>query len=91
MSFNPDSAKQAQEVIFSKKNKKQKKPHKFTTLSKIKLISNQKHLRFTLYSNLSFHKHINDKINHANKGVSLAQKFLTILQRTTLLIIITCS
>ena len=34
---------------------------------------------------MSFHKHINDKINHASKGISLAQKFLTILQRTNLL------
>ena len=61
------------------------KTHIHHSFSKIKLISNQKHLELNLDCNLSFHKHITDKIHHANKGVSLPRKLLTILQRTSLL------
>ena len=72
ISFNPDRTKQAQEVIFSKKKKKNAttyQPLSFNS-SEIKL-RNQKHLGLTLDSKLSFSEHINDKIHQAIKGVGL--------------------
>ena len=71
MSFNPDRAKQAQEIIFSGKKNATTHPLLFFNNSEIKLSSNQKHLGLTLDSKLSFNEHINDKIHLGNKGVSL--------------------
>ena len=87
MSFNPDRTKQAQEIIFSRKNNAIAHPPLFFNNSEIKLSSNQKHLGLTLDSKLSFNEHINDKINQANKGVGLLQKLQTILPRNSLLTI----
>ena len=79
-----DRTKQAQEVIFSRK---QSNPSLFFNNSAIKVSSNQKHLGLTLDSKLSFNNHINDKIHQANKGVDLLRKPQTILPRTTILAI----
>ena len=87
MSFNPDRTKLAQEIIFSRKKNAATYPLIFFNNSEIKLSSNQKHLRLTLDSKLSFNEHINDKIHQANKGVGLLRKLQTILPRNSLLTI----
>ena len=74
MSFNPDRTKLAQEIIFSRKKNAATYPPLFFNNSEIKLSSNQKHLRLTLDSKLSFNEHINDKIHQANKCVGLLRK-----------------
>ena len=87
MSFNPDRAKQAQEIIFSRKKNANTHPPLFFNNSEIKLSSNQKHLGLTLDSKLSFNEHITDKIHQANKCVGFLQKLQTILPRNSLLTI----
>ena len=87
MSFNPDRAKQAQEIIFSRKKNATTHPPLFFNNSEIKLSSNQKHLGLTLDSKLSFNEHITDKIHQANKCVGFLQKLQTILPRNSLLTI----
>ena len=87
MSFFPDRTKQAQEIIFSRKKNATTHPPLFFNNSEIKLSSNQKHLGLTLDSKLSFNKHINDKINQANKDVGLLRKLQAILPRNSVLTI----
>ena len=73
-SFNPDWTKQAQEIIFSRKENSTSHAPLFFNNSEIKLSPNQKHLGLTLDSKLSFSKHINDKSYQANKVVGLLRK-----------------
>ena len=72
MSFNPDRAKQAQEIIFFNN-------------SKMKLSSIQKHLELILDSKLLLNEQINDNIHQTNKGVSILRKLQKILPRNSLL------
>ena len=71
------------------KHKKKQTTHGtlFFSNSEIKLSSNQKHLGLALDRNLSFNEHINDNVNHTNKGVDLLRKMQTILLRTSLMTI----
>ena len=77
MSFNPDRTKQAQEIIFFKKESATTHLSLFLNISEIKLSSNQKHMRLTLDSKLLFNEHINDKIG--NKDIGLLRKLQAIL------------
>ena len=87
MSFNPDWAKQAQEIIFSREKNATTHPTLFLNNSEIKLSSNQKHLGLFLDSKLSFNENINDKIYQVNKVIGFLQKLQTILPRNSLLTI----
>ena len=86
MSFNPDLSKQAQEVIFSRKINKVCHPPLLFNNSTVQQISSQKHLGIHLDEELTF-KHINKKINKANKGIGIIRKFNSILLRSSLLTI----
>ena len=86
MSFNPDLSKQAQEVIFSRKINKVCHPPLLFNNSTVQQISSQKHLGIHLDEELTF-KHINKKINKANKGIGIIRKFNNILLRSSLLTI----
>ena len=57
MCFNPDPAKQAEEIIFSQKLKKPDHPPIYFGVTEVKGVSDHKHLGLILDSKLSFAKH----------------------------------
>ena len=85
-SFNPDPSKQAQEVLSSRKINKVYHPPLLFNNSTVQQISSQKHLGIHLDEELTF-KHINKKINKANKSIGIIRKFNNILLRSSLLTI----
>ena len=76
MQFNPDITKQAIEVIFSTKYKRDNHPPLFFGGIPVKRDDSTKHLGFHLEEKLSFKKHISEAIIKAKRGVSLL-KFLS--------------
>ena len=87
MSFNPDSSKQAQEVIFSSKINKVYHPPLLFNNSAVQQISSQKHLGIHLDEGLTFKYHIDKIINKTNKGIRIIRKLNNILPRSALLTI----
>ena len=75
--FNPDLPKQAQEVIFSRKNNKINLPT--TTFNTIPVAHTpyQKHLGLYLDEKLNFYHHINVKISKVNKGIGIIKRLFT--------------
>ena len=71
MSFNPDQAKQAQEVAFSKKNNQIIHPPLYFNNANVKLTHTQKQLGFQLKSKRSFNQHADGKISKSAKGIGL--------------------
>ena len=89
MSFIPDSNKQAQEVIFSRKLKKFCHPSlRFN--NNISQASSQKHLGLTLDNRLTFDEHLTNVPNKIKKNIGLLQKLQNILPRAALLTIYKC-
>lgn len=85
MSFKPDENKQAQEVLFFRKNKlNTHRPFLFNKFE-VKLASFQQHLELNLDCKLSFTEHITDKINKAIKGIGLLRKLQPILPTVVLI------
>ena len=74
MSYNPDPSKQAQEVFFSRKINKAYLPPLLSNNSTVQQISSQKHLEIHLDEELTFKRHINEKINKANEGIRIIRK-----------------
>ena len=67
MSFNPDPSKQAQEVIFSRKTKKEyHRPLTFNNYN-VSETNSQKHLGVVLDNRLSFKDHLKMILNRVNK------------------------
>ena len=62
LEFNPDATKQATEVLFSCKTSNPNHPHIMFNGTVVAKTNEQKHLGLILNSNLSFKKHINEKI-----------------------------
>ena len=87
MSFNPDPAKQAQEVIFFTRINKVYHPPLLFNNSTVQQISSQKYITIHLHEVLTFKHHINEKINKANKGVGIICKFNSIFLCSPLLAI----
>ena len=87
MSFNPDPSKQALEVIFSRKINKVHHPTLLFNNSTIQQISSQNHLGIHLDEELTFKRHINEKLNKASKGIGIIRKLNNILLHSALLII----
>ena len=69
MLFNPDITKQAQEVIFSRKNIKNDHPIVYFNEAPVAHTACQKHLSMHLDEKLNFNIHINEKIAKTNKGI----------------------
>ena len=67
MSFNPDVSRQAQEVIFSKKNKKLF--HPTVLFNNIPV----QHTQFKSLTLLNFNTHITKKMGKASKGLELSK------------------
>ena len=84
MQFNPDITKQAIEVIFSTKYKKENHPPLFFSGIPVARNDSTKHLGFYLDEKLSFKKHISEAIIKAKRGVSLLKFLSRYLNRTKL-------
>ena len=83
--FNPDPLKQPQGVIFSRKiNKVYHLPLIFNN-STVQHILTQRYFGIHLDKELTFKRHINEKINKANKGIGIIRKIKNILLRSALL------
>ena len=87
MSFNPDPAKQAQEVIFSRKKIKPSHPEIFFNNSPVFQSSSQKHLGMILDSKLNFLEHLQNVTNKINKTIGLLRKLRHSISRSALLTI----
>ena len=87
MSFNPDPSKQAQEVIFSRKTKKEYHPPLAFNNNNVSEINSQKHLGVVLDNRLSFDDHLKMILNKVNETIGLLCKLQNIQPRSALLTI----
>ena len=71
MEFNPDPTKQANEIIFSCKRSKPNHPPLIFNGSPVANEEDQKHLGVTFLPNLSFQKHIYEKLKKAKKNIGI--------------------
>ena len=85
MSFNLDPSKQAQEVIFSRKTKKEYHPPLAFNNNNVSETNSQKHLGVVLDNRLSFEDHLKMILNKVNKTIGLLPKRHNILPRPSLL------
>ena len=90
MSFNPETSKQAQEVIFTRKRQKKDYSPLYFNDSFVKETCTQQYLGMLLDFRLDFKEHWKSLLKKAKKTVSLLRKFQTILPRPTLLTIYKC-
>ena len=81
MSFNPDSSKQAQEAIFSRKLQKTCHPFIYFNNRSVKQAPSQKHLGRILDTKLNFQEHLRNILNKINKTIGLLRKMQNILPR----------
>ena len=65
LEFNPDINKQATEILFSCRNSKKTHPKLYFNGNEVVKHTDQKHLGLIIESNLSFKRHIFDKISKA--------------------------
>ena len=84
MAFNPDPNKQANEVLFSCKQKQVDHPPLFFNGSPVKRVTEQKHLGLIVQPNLSFEKHINEKLKKAKKNIGIIKHLNRFLPFKTL-------
>ena len=68
---NPDPSKQAQEVIFTRKIKKDAHPPIFFNTKPVQQVSLQKDLGLTLGTSLTFDEHIKAITSKASKTIGL--------------------
>ena len=90
MSLNPDIAKQAREIIFSRKKIVTSHPSLYFNNAQIQRQSVQKLLGLFLDEKLSFLEHIDVKIKKATVGIYLMRKLNLLLPRSSLLTICKC-
>ena len=84
MEFNPDITKQATEVIFSCKKNKPSHPQLIFNGNTVTGVKDQKHLGLTLTPNLSFSKHIHEKLSKAKKIIGVIKHISKYLPLKTL-------
>ena len=84
MSFNPDPTKQAQEVIFSRKNIKPQHPNLVFNQIDVKRVPHQKHLGLILDDKLNFKQHTKLLIDKASKGIGVIRKLRYSIPRQAL-------
>ena len=85
MSFNSDTSKQAQEVIFSRKTKKRIPSSLAFNNNNVPETNSQNHLGVVLDNRLSFEDHLKMILNKVNKTIGLLRKLHNILPRSALL------
>ena len=84
MEFNPDPTKQASEVLFSCKKSSPNHPQLIFNGTVVAKVNELKHFGFILDSNLSFEKHLNEKIIKAKKIVGILKHLSKCLPLKTL-------
>ena len=84
LEFNPDPTKQANEVLFTCKRKKVAHPPLFFNRNIVAKETHQKHLGLTLASNLSFRKHLDEKISKAKRILGILKPISWYLPSRTL-------
>ena len=84
MEFNPDITKQATEVLFSCKRIKPNHPQLTFNGNAVVKVKDQKHLGLTLAPNLSFSKHIHEKLSKAKKIIGIIRHISKYLPLKTL-------
>ena len=84
MQFNPDPTKQATQMIFSCKQNNPQHPPIFFNGFEVPLAEHQKHLGLILTRNLSFSKHVYEKIKKANKHIGIIKHLSKYLPFKTL-------
>ena len=87
MSFNPDPSKQAQEVIFSRKTKKEYHPPLAFNNNNVSETNSKKHLGVVLDNRLSFEDHLKMILNKVNKTIGLLRRLQNVPPGSTLLIL----
>ena len=87
MVFNPDTSKQAQETVFSRKANASNRGTVYFNDAPVIRENIQKHLGLFLDSKLNFFDHINEKIKKATEGVNVIRKMNLLLPRSSLLTI----
>ena len=88
LEFNPDPLKQATEVLFSGKKNIFNHPQIFFNGIVVAKVKEQKHLGLILESNLSFSKHLSEKIKKAKQNLGIIKhlsKFLRLIKCIKLL------
>ena len=81
MKFKPDSSKQAQDVLFSRKLQKVSHPELIFNNSDVSRINSQKYLGLVLDSKLIFHDHLDIVFTKVRKTIDLLRKLSSILPR----------
>ena len=84
LEFNPDPTKQANEVLFSRKKSSPIHPQIVFNETVVGKMNEQKHLGLVLDSNLSFEKHLNEKIMKAKKNIGIIKHLSRFLPLKTL-------
>ena len=87
MSFNPDSTKQAQDIIFSRKKVKSSHPSVYFNNIPVNSTSEHKHLGMLLDDKLSYEHHLKFVLNKIKKTIGLLPEFQQILPRQSLITI----
>ena len=87
MNFNPDTTKQAQEVIFSRKVKKTVHPPLLFNNASVTRTSSHKHLGIILDNQLKFDDHIKMVFRKISKTIGLLRKLHNFLPRAALITI----
>ena len=87
MSFNPDPTKQAQDIIFSRKNYKDSHPDLVFNGCVVQKSNSQKHLGLYLDDTLSFKKHIKEAFDKTSKGINVLKRLFHYVPRSSLLTI----
>ena len=85
MSFNPDALKQAQEVIFSRKNIKPNHPVLHFNQTEVNRTVSQKHLGIILDEKLNFNQHLKAAMDKTTKGISILRKLRYYIPRSSLI------
>ena len=87
MSFNPDSSKQSQDVIFSQKLKKVPHPPLVFNNTNVSQWKSQKHFGIILDSKLTFEEHYKTVLNKTNRTIGFLCKLQSLLSRQVLIIV----
>ena len=84
MKFNPDTSKQAQEVLFSRNIKVTAHPQLVFNNNPVHETATQKHLGMFLGFKLNFQEHFENMANKVNKTIGLLRKLQNTLPRPSL-------
>ena len=79
MVFNPDPTKQANEILFSRRRSQVNHPELFFNNSVVSKVNAHKHLGLILQNDLSFDKHVEEKIRKARKTIGIMKQLSSIL------------